>query len=142
MIGSVIGETQSAFIKGRSILDGVLITNELVDYVKRGRKGSLLFKVDFEKAFDCVSWDFLFLTMECMGFGVKWRGWIHACLSSASISVSVNGPPTVEIVMTRGIRQGDLILPFLFLIVAEGLNVAMQEMVSKGLYDGVSISVC
>lgn len=139
VISSLIGEVQSAFIGGRSILDGVLIANEVVDYCKRVKQKGLLFKVDFEKAYDCINWDFLFLVMDHMGFGVKWRGWIHAYLTLASISILVNGSPTEELAMSRGIRPGDPLSPFLFLMVAEGLNVAMQEVFSRGWFDGIKV---
>lgn len=72
VIGSLIREVQSTFIGGRAILDGVLIANEVVDF-KKSKKKSLIFKVDFEKAYDCINWEFLFSVMEQMGFGRKWR---------------------------------------------------------------------
>nr|GEW04608.1 glycerol-3-phosphate acyltransferase 1 [Tanacetum cinerariifolium] len=74
-----------------------------------------------------------------MGFGLKWCNWVDACLRSASISILVNGSPTEEFRMTRGIRQGDLLSPFLFLIAAEGINVATKEAISNGVLKGVSI---
>ncbi|GKA29034.1 putative RNA-directed DNA polymerase, partial [Tanacetum coccineum] len=94
----------------------------------------LLFKVDFEKAFDSVNWTFLQNTMRQMGFGRKWRKWIASCLESASISVLVNGSPTKEFEMERGIRQGDPLSPFLFLIVAE------VKVCEKGFYKGLFLS--
>ncbi|KAJ9566895.1 hypothetical protein OSB04_002861 [Centaurea solstitialis] len=74
-----------------------------------------------------------------MGFGEKWCKWIVACLESASVSILVNGAPTKEFKMSRGIRQGDLLAPFLFLIVAEGLHVLMLEAKEKGLFEGVKV---
>ena len=58
-MSSVISSTQSAFIHGRQVLDGILITNELVEDAKRLKKNLLLFKVDFEKAFDSIDWSYL-----------------------------------------------------------------------------------
>ncbi|XP_071715003.1 uncharacterized protein [Rutidosis leptorrhynchoides] len=78
---------QSAFIKGRFILDGALIVNETIDYLKGAKEKGLLFKVDFEKAFDCLNWGFLLEVMTSMGFGSKWRQWIFSCLNSATISI-------------------------------------------------------
>nr|GEV01452.1 RNA-directed DNA polymerase, eukaryota, reverse transcriptase zinc-binding domain protein [Tanacetum cinerariifolium] len=74
-----------------------------------------------------------------MGFDSKWCGWIRACLESTTSSVLVNGSPTKKFALERGIRQGDHLSPFLFLIVAESLNVAMQEVVQGGLFDGVKV---
>ncbi|GJX41196.1 RNA-directed DNA polymerase, eukaryota [Tanacetum coccineum] len=138
-MNKIIREVQSAFIKDRFILDGVLVINEVVEFIKKSRKRCLIFKVDFEKAYDCVNWEFLEDIMQQMGFGRKWCGWIRACLESATSSVLVNGSPTKEFALERGIRQGDPLSPFLFLIVAESLNVAMQEVVQGGLFDGVKV---
>ncbi|KAJ9559867.1 hypothetical protein OSB04_005027 [Centaurea solstitialis] len=139
VLGKLISGEQSAFLKGRSILDGVLIANETIDFLKRSKKKSLIFKVDFEKAYDTVEWSFLFEAMENMGFGSKWIRWVKGCLSSARISVLVNGSPTSEFPMERGLRQGDPIAPFLFLIVAEGLHIMVEEALSKGLFKGVKV---
>ena len=91
----IIGLFQFSFIKGRQILDCSIITNEIVDWLRKSNSGGLLFKVDFEKAFNSVNWVYLDFIMSLMGFSSKWRGWIHQCLSTASISVLVNGSPTL-----------------------------------------------
>jgi hypothetical protein len=136
VIGEVISETQSAFISGRQILDGILIANEIVDEAKRKKKEALLFKVDFEKAYDSVDWNYLDFVMEKMGFHEKWRSWMSECLKSASISVLVNGSPTKEFKMGRGLRQGDPLSPFLFIIAAEGFNMLMGKAVDSGRFTG------
>ena len=92
------------------------------------------FKVDFEKAYDSVSWSFLDYMLDRMGFNLTWRKWIKACLQSATISILVNGSPTKEFVPTRGLRQGDLLAPLLFNIVAEGLTGMMRVAIAKNLY--------
>ncbi|KAJ9556535.1 hypothetical protein OSB04_011149 [Centaurea solstitialis] len=137
-IGKLISVEQSAFIKGRSILDGVLVANEVVDFLKRKNKKGLIFKVDFEKAYDSVEWSFLLDAMENMGFGLKWRNWVKSCLSTSKVSVLVNGSPTGEFSMERGLRQGDPLAPFLFLIMTEGLHLLINEALEKGLYKGVN----
>ena len=94
----------------------------------------MIFKVDFEKAYDSVSWGFLNYMMMRMGFSGKWRQWIYGCLSSATISILINGSPTSEFVPHRGLRQGDPLAPFLFNIVAEGLTGLMRTAISKNLF--------
>ncbi|MCI32279.1 RNA-directed DNA polymerase (Reverse transcriptase), partial [Trifolium medium] len=101
----LISETQSAFVRGRQILDGVLIANEVIDEAKRLKKKVLLFKVDFEKAYDSVDWDFLDFVMGKMHFPTKWRNWIRECISTSWVSVLINGSPSKEFKMERGLRQ-------------------------------------
>ncbi|GKA08346.1 putative RNA-directed DNA polymerase [Tanacetum coccineum] len=142
VIGSVIRSNQSAFIEGRQILDGCLVANEIIRTASIENTKLLLFKVDFKRAFDSVNWNFLLDVMRQMGFGSKWRTWIASCLSSASISVMINGSPSNEFKMERGLRQGDPLSPFLFLIVAEALQVCILDACNKGLYNGVSLARC
>ncbi|KAJ9559670.1 hypothetical protein OSB04_004830 [Centaurea solstitialis] len=112
---------------------------KVVDYIRHKKRIGLVFKVDFEKAYDSVEWNFLLDCLGNMGFGQKWRRWIEACLRSSTLSVLVNGSPTKEFEMGRGLRQGDPLAPFLFLIVAENLNVLMEEACEKGVFEGLRI---
>ncbi|KAJ9567283.1 hypothetical protein OSB04_003249 [Centaurea solstitialis] len=139
VLENVISNVQSAFLKGRSILDGVLVANETVSFLKSSRKKGLIFKVDFEKAYDSVSWEFLLDMLEKMGFGRKWRNWVWTCLKSSRISILVNGSPTEEFSMEKGIRQGDPMAPFLFLVVAEGLHIMVEEAIGRGLFKGLKV---
>jgi len=116
IIGSVISETQSAFVKGRQIIDGILVANEVVDDARKCKKELLLFKVDFEKAYDSIDWRYLDEVVYKMGFPVLWRKWINECIGTAT--ALVNGSPTDEFSMKRGLRQGDRLTPFLFLLAA------------------------
>jgi len=117
-MGIVISETQSAFVKDRQILDRIFIANEAVDEAHKMQKEMLLFKVDFEKAYDSVDWGYLDDVMGRMSFPMFWRKWIKECVSTAIDSVLVNGSPTEEFQLKRGMRQGDPHSPFLFLIAA------------------------
>jgi len=138
-MSSVIFETQSAFIHGRQILDGILIANEIVEDAKCLKKDLLLFKVDFEKAFDSIDWSYLEGFMKKMNFPTLWRKWIMECVRTASASVLVNGSPIDEFQFERGLRQGDPLSPFLFLIAAGGLNVMMKALVEAGLFSGYKV---
>ncbi|XP_058774632.1 uncharacterized protein LOC131648918 [Vicia villosa] len=118
------------------LLDGVLVANELVDFAKKEDRGCLLFKVDFEKAYGKVSWNFLRFLLRKMGFGEDWLRWMEALIFSSKMSVIVNGSPTKEFIVERGLRQGDPISPFLFLIVGEGLRCMVSISVVNGDYEG------
>lgn len=94
VMDSVISISHNAFILGRQMLDGVLVANEVVDLASKENRGCLLFKVDFEKAYDKVCWDFLRFMLRRMEFGETWIKWIEALVYSSWMSVLVNGSPT------------------------------------------------
>lgn len=89
----------------RQLLDGVLVVNELVDYATKEGIGCFLFKVDFEKAYDKVSWSFLCFMMKKMGFRDVWLRWMEDFIFTSDISVMVNDSPTKEFKVERGLRQ-------------------------------------
>lgn len=115
------------------------MASEAVKWVERARRKLLLFKVDFAKAYDCLNWNFLDLILDQMNFSVKWRSWIWGCLSSAHLSILVNGSPTPEFRMEKGLRQGDPLSPFLFIIAAEALSIMMREATAKGVFKGAKV---
>ena len=120
VMSSLVGEVQTAFIQDRKILDGPLIACELVHWIKKAKKEGIIVKLDFRRAYDPVRWCFIDQVLQKMGFGSVWRGWIQCCLSTAAMSVLVNGPPTKPFKMKKGLRQGDLSFPFSICISSRG----------------------
>ncbi|GKC85157.1 RNA-directed DNA polymerase, eukaryota, partial [Tanacetum coccineum] len=102
----LISDVQSAFVANRQILDGPFILNELLSWCKFKKLNGMIFKVDFEKAFDSVKWDYLDETLKAFGFCSKWRNWISSCLNNVMGSVLVNGSPTLEFQFHKGLKQG------------------------------------
>jgi len=141
VVSSVVSESQSAFVKGKQILDAILIENEVIDEARRLKKELLLFKVDFEKAYDSVDLEYLDSVMAKMNFPALWRKWISEFVGTATASVLVNGCPTDEFPIERGLRQGGPLSPFLFLLVAEGLNILMPAVVRAQLFNGYSVGL-
>lgn len=140
VIGILISNNQTEFVPGRQILDGVLVTNEILDYAKRNKNECLVFKADFAQAYDCVNWNYLRLMLRSMGFGERWMILMEFVVFSSSMSVLVNGSPTTNFQVTRGLRQGDPLSPFLFTIVGEGLSCMMRPAMDRGLYKGFKIN--
>nr|GEZ75811.1 RNA-directed DNA polymerase, eukaryota [Tanacetum cinerariifolium] len=139
-IENLVNDVQSAFIANRQILDGPFILNELIHWCKAKKKETMSFKVDFEKAFDSVRWDFLEDVLKKFGFGSCWCDWIVSCLKSSKGLVLVNGSPTSEFQLYKGLKQGDPLSPFLFILVMETLHLSFQNVVNAGLFKGVVLN--
>ncbi|GKB01175.1 RNA-directed DNA polymerase, eukaryota [Tanacetum coccineum] len=96
----------------------------------------MIFRVDFEKAFDSVRWDYLDDILKSFDFGDTWRSWIFGCLNSAKGSVLINGSPTSEFQFHKGLKQGDPLSPFLFISVMESLHRSFSRVMEAGLFKG------
>ena len=141
VLDKVISKSQNAFVKGRQILDAVLIANELVDSTMRRKEQGLVCKLDIEKACDSISWDFLYQVMNRMGFGSRWVSWIKWCISTAFFSVLFNGSPTGFFPSSKGLRQGDPLSPYLFVIGMEVLSCLLNRAVERNYFAGSRIAV-
>ena len=138
----IIFETQSAFQPDKAISDNILVPFETLHHMKMkkvGKGGHVALKLDMGKAYDRLEWEFLKMIMEKMGFHPTWVGWIMECIKSVTYSILVNGEPKGHILPTRGIRQGDPLSPYLFLLVSEGLNGLIQHAVEGGQIEGFAL---
>lgn len=103
-LGSIVSPNQASFVPGKHIHDNIIIAQELIhsmDKLKRSRK-FMLVKVDLEKAYDRIAWDFLDETLELVGIPRKLINIILDCVSSAKMQILWNGQPTFVSRMRRG----------------------------------------
>ncbi|TYK11920.1 LINE-1 retrotransposable element ORF2 protein [Cucumis melo var. makuwa] len=134
---NTIAESQLAFVKGRQITDVILMANEIVDYWKMRKIRGFVPKLDIKKTFDIISWDFIDFMLTKKNYPKKWRKWIEASIRSVQYSILINGKPYDRINPNRGIRQGDPISPFIFILAMDYLssllNLLQEEKATKGV---------
>ncbi|WMV26184.1 hypothetical protein MTR67_019569 [Solanum verrucosum] len=121
-------------------MDASLKANEVIDSMVNLKKPGILCKLDIEKTYDHVNWGFLMDLLEKMGFGRKWKHWIKFCISTVNFSVLINGSPAGYFNSQRGLRQGDPLSPFLFLLVMEGLNNMIKISNREGWLRGFDVA--
>ena len=139
----VIDESQSAFVPGRLITDNVLVAFETLHCINQRNKGKealVAIKLDMSKAYDRVELAYLEAMMRKMGFHEKWISLIMMCVTTVSFSVLINNEPKGKIIPTKGLRQGDLISLYLFLLCVEGLSAMLKREEKVGHIKEVAVS--
>ena len=142
ILPQLISPTQSAFVPSRLITDNVLIAYETLHAMhgrKKGKKGALALKLDVSEAYDRVEWAFLRGMMVRLGFLEDWINRMMSCVTTPSFSVRINGKAYGNIIPSRRLRQGDLLLPYLFLLFVEGFTYLLSKAEYEGQIHGVQI---
>ncbi|KAH9684395.1 reverse transcriptase domain-containing protein [Citrus sinensis] len=139
----VISDSQSAFVPGRAITNNIIISAEIMHFLKRkwqGKNGVAALKIDMSKAYDRIKWKFLQDMMLKMGFDAKWVALMMLCVSTVRYRVLREGKELGPIVPCRGLRQGDPLSPYLFILCADGLSSLIRRQERNGLIHGVRIA--
>ena len=121
LLGKIIHPLQGAFVPERLIQDNILLAHEIFHSFRRkgGKSGWIAIKLDMEKAYDRLEWPFVLTMLEKLVFCSRCISWIKECIITPSFSVLFNGMPGSSFRPSRGIRQGDPLSPYLFILSAE-----------------------
>ncbi|XP_010425346.1 PREDICTED: uncharacterized protein LOC104710431 [Camelina sativa] len=142
ILPELVSVTQATFIQGRLISDNILVAHKLVHALNSMNKCSeehLAIKTDISKAFDRFEWSFLRDSLTVLGFSNSWINLIMSCVESVQYQVLIKGIPYGDIKPTRGIRQGDPLSPYLFILCSEMLVRMLQQAEGEGKITGLKI---
>ncbi|KAL2248030.1 UNVERIFIED_CONTAM: hypothetical protein Sindi_2655300 [Sesamum indicum] len=132
ILDKIISPCQAAFVPGRSIGDNIMLAQELFTGYNQARlPPRCALKVDIRKAYDTVEWDFMIAVMELFGFPPNFVKWIEMCVTTTSFSVGLNGKPHGFFKGARGLRQGDPLSPYLFVLVMEVLHLSFLQLIDQ-----------
>ena len=143
VLPQIISYNQSAFIPGRHITDNIIVAFEAFHTMAirlKGKQGFMALKLDMSKAYDRVKCDFLEAIMRKMGFSEQWIQLVMKCVRIVTYTILINGQPHRHIPSSRGIRQGDPLSPYLFLLCAEGLSHLLHRAEQERHITGLAIA--
>ncbi|KAL5581946.1 hypothetical protein UlMin_014388 [Ulmus minor] len=142
LLDRIICPTQNAFVPGRSIHDNSVLVQEAIHSMKKkkGALGWMALKIDLEKAYDRVSWQFIEKVLAAFGFDPRWVRWVYNCISSANMKLLINGSYFRDIKPQRGLRQGDPLSPYLFILCTKILSRLFNSKIENGFIHGLKLT--
>eukprot|EP00253_Pinus_taeda_P023159 PITA_23159 len=128
----LVSKEQTRYVEGRKILKNIVQAHEVVHSLKSNKQAGMIMQLDLEKAYDKLSWAYIRRVIIAYGFDHNWVRWVMALVTSSSFSILVNGSPYKPFNPTRGLKQGDPLSPFLFILMMEGLGKAIKSAKAEG----------
>lgn len=150
-LNDLISKQQKGFVAGRNIGECTRITWDLIYKMKKYNMSGLILLIDFEKAFDSLSWNFVNRTLKYFNFGENIRKWVNIFYTDIQSCVINNGHCSERFNLERGVRQGDPLSPYLFILAAEilansiinndikGINIDNSEYLISQLADDTTL---
>ncbi|WOK93143.1 hypothetical protein Cni_G01836 [Canna indica] len=135
VIQKVINKEQSAFTPNRNIHDNILVVSEMINTFNKSKskKPSVILKLDLEKAYDRIEWSIVYKVMGLMKFPRELINWVKCCIEEISFECKMNGETSDQFRSHKGLRQGDPLSPYLFIIMEETLTTITRKAVEMGM---------
>lgn len=138
----LVSREQSSFVPGRQITDNIVLYQEVLHSLRTNKtqKNYMMIKIYLEKAYDRLRWDFIEDTLREAGFGDTWVRNIMGCVTSAHLALLWNGQRQEWFYPKRGIRQGDALSPYLFVLCVDRLTHLIKHLAEEGKWKGIKLS--
>lgn len=132
----LISPFQTSFVPGRNIQHNIIIAREMVHtmHKMRGKKAFMAIKIDPEKVYDIINWNFVIFCLQKCNLPHQLINLISHCISSPSFKILWNGDRTDSFCSSRGIRQGDPLSPYLFVLCMDVPFHIISDRVSGGMW--------
>lgn len=141
LLPTLESEEQTGYVEGRQILDNIVQAHEVVHSLNTNKQASMMIQLDIAKAYDRISWSYIREVLKAYGFDQNWIRWVMALVTTVSCSILLNGSPSGTFKPSRGLRQGDPLSPFLFILMMEGLGRAIILAKEEGRIQGLRLTL-
>eukprot|EP00253_Pinus_taeda_P031815 PITA_31815 len=140
LLPTVVSEEQTGYVEGRQILDNRIQAHETVHSLITNKQAGMIMQLDISKAYDKLSWSYIRAILKSYGFDYNWIKWVMALVTTSRCSILLNGAPSKTFKPSRGLRQGDPLSPFLFILMMEGLGRATRFAKEEGRIQGLRLT--
>lgn len=139
ILPELISQEEMGFVKGRQIIDGIVVEQEAIHSLKNSKTKGMLIKLDLAKAYDTLSWGYLQQIPKAHNFDYRWINWVTSMITTPVMSVLLNGSPIEAFNPSRGLMQGDPISPFMFTLATDGLGRLIKTKVNSEQLKGLRL---
>ena len=127
LLPNIIHSDQTGYVRNRNITDSIRSILDILEFTQKNKQEGILVSLDFQKAFDSLEWTFMLKALKAFNFGESFIKWIKLLYTNVSSCLINNGNTSGYFDVTRGVRQGDPMSSYLFIIAVETLSHAIRE---------------